>query len=103
LLTANLPILDKSLRNRLIHLPDDFAVLLPKRSGIAPSVYDLLAGLHKQKYILWAGDGASRNYRPGSKTSCGISRDVQGKGGAPPGGVGGSSRYEDYLEAMANH
>ena len=37
-LTANLPILDKSLCDRRKHLPDEFAVLLPERSGTAPSV-----------------------------------------------------------------
>ena len=48
--TANQSILDKSLRDRREHLPDDFAVLLPERRGITPSVYNLLVGLHHQKY-----------------------------------------------------
>jgi ankyrin repeat protein len=46
--TAKLPILDKSLRDRREHLPYDFAVLLPERCNAAPSVYNLLVGLHEQ-------------------------------------------------------
>jgi hypothetical protein len=58
-LTADLPILDKSLRNRRKHSLDDFAVLFPEWSGTAPSVYNLLLGLHEQKYsfltVIWRG------------------------------------------------
>jgi hypothetical protein len=42
--------LDKRLRNRRKHPPDDAAVLLPERRGITPYDYDLLVGLHQQKY-----------------------------------------------------
>ena len=48
--TANQPILDKSLRDRRKHLPDDFAVFLPERRGITPYAYSLLVGLHQPKY-----------------------------------------------------
>src|SRR5215813_10086281 len=48
--TADQPILAKGSRDRRKHLPDDFAVLLPERSGIAPSVYDVLVGLHEHEY-----------------------------------------------------
>jgi hypothetical protein len=54
---ANQPILDKSLRDRRKHLPDDFAVLLPERRGITPYAYNLLVGLHRQKYTYRAIDG----------------------------------------------
>jgi hypothetical protein len=56
--TANQPILDKSLGDRRKHLPDDFAVLLPERGGITPCAYNLLVGLHQQKYTYQAVDGA---------------------------------------------
>ena len=36
--TANPSIFDQSLRYRLEHLPDDFAVLLPERRGTTPAV-----------------------------------------------------------------
>src|ERR1700756_546226 len=52
---ANQPILDKSLRDRRKHLPNDFAMLLPERRGITPSAYNLLVGLHQQKYTYRAG------------------------------------------------
>ncbi len=55
--TANQPILDKSLRDRRKHLPDDFAVFLPERRGITPYTYSLLVGLHQPKYTYWAVDG----------------------------------------------
>jgi hypothetical protein len=48
--TANQPILDKSLRDRRKHLLDDFAVLLPEWRGSTPCAYNLLVGLHRQKY-----------------------------------------------------
>src|ERR1039458_5844640 len=53
-LPANLSIFDESLCNRRKHLLDDFAVLLPVRSGTAPSVYDLLVGLHERRYSCFA-------------------------------------------------
>jgi hypothetical protein len=43
-------ILDESLRNWRKHLPDDFAVFLPEGRGITPCVYNLVVGLHQQKY-----------------------------------------------------
>ena len=60
--TANQPVLDKGFRDRRKHLPDDFAVLLPERRGIAPSAYGFLVGLHQQKYTCRAVDGASGQY-----------------------------------------
>jgi hypothetical protein len=48
--TANQPIFDKGLRDRRKHLPDDFAVLFPEPRGITPYAYNLLVGLHQQKY-----------------------------------------------------
>jgi hypothetical protein len=60
---ANQPILDKSLRDRRKHLPDDFAVLLPERRGITPYAYNFLVGLHPQKYTYQAVDGAFGSYR----------------------------------------
>jgi hypothetical protein len=39
-------ILDKSLRDRRKHLPDNLAVLLPKRRDANPPVNNLLIGLH---------------------------------------------------------
>ena len=50
--TANQPILDKGLRDRRKHLPDDFAVLLPEWRGITPSAYNLLVGLHSAEVYL---------------------------------------------------
>jgi DNA-binding CsgD family transcriptional regulator len=47
---ANPRIRDKRLRNRRKHLADDFAVLLPVRSGTAPAIDNFLLGLHVQKY-----------------------------------------------------
>lgn len=43
---ANPRIRDKRLRDRSKHLADDFAVLLPVRSGTAPTVDNFLLGLH---------------------------------------------------------
>jgi len=57
---ANQPILDKGRRDRRKHLPDDFAVFLPERSGNTPSVDDVLAGLHEQKYT-FRGSHANKN------------------------------------------
>jgi hypothetical protein len=45
--TANQRILDKSLRDRRKHLPDDFAVLLPEQRGSTTCGYNLLVGLHR--------------------------------------------------------
>src|SRR4029077_6746002 len=50
--TANQRILDKSIRDRRKHMTDDFAVLLPERSRIAPSVDGVLLGLHERKYTV---------------------------------------------------
>ena len=61
---ANRPIFDKSLRDRRKHLPDDFAVLFPERRGITPYAYNLLVGLHQQKYTYRAVDGAPGKYPP---------------------------------------
>jgi hypothetical protein len=55
--TANEPILDKSLRDRRKHLPDDFAVLLPERRGITPCAYNPLVGLHRTEVYLPGIDG----------------------------------------------
>ena len=69
---ANQPILDKGRRDRRKHLPDDFAVFLPERSGNTPSADDVLAGLHDQKYTFravhaltrtWAGARFTRGLR----------------------------------------
>jgi hypothetical protein len=60
-LTANQPIFDKGLRDRRKHLPDDFAVLLPEPRGITPYAYNLLVGLHQQKYTYQAVDGEFGN------------------------------------------
>jgi hypothetical protein len=43
-------ILDESLRNWREHLPDDFAVFLPEGRRITPCVYNVVVGLHQQKY-----------------------------------------------------
>ncbi len=43
-------LLDQSLRDRRKHEPDVFAVLLPEGRGVAPSLDNLLVGLHLQKY-----------------------------------------------------
>ena len=48
--TANQPILDKSFRDRRKHLPDNLAVLLPKRRVAIPSVNNRLVGLHQRQY-----------------------------------------------------
>ena len=48
--SANQPVVDQSLRDRRKHLSDDFAVLLPERSGSTPCAYNLLVGLHQPKY-----------------------------------------------------
>jgi hypothetical protein len=75
--TSNQPILDKSLRDRRKHLPDDFAVLLPERRGITPYANNLLIGLHKQKYTYRAIDGQTGAQswlaadRPGDKLCLG--------------------------------
>jgi hypothetical protein len=61
--TDNQPILDKSLRDWRKHLPDDFAVLLPERRGITPCAYNLLVGLHQQKYTYRAVDGETGRNR----------------------------------------
>src|SRR5437870_13321901 len=61
--TANQRILDKSLRDRRKHLPDDFAVLLPERRGITPCGYNFLVRLHPQKYTYQPVDGAFGSYR----------------------------------------
>jgi hypothetical protein len=53
--TPNQSILDKGLRDRRKHLPDDFAVFLPERRGFTPCSCDLLIGLHHPKYILPRG------------------------------------------------
>ena len=50
--TVNLSILDQGLADRRKHLPYDFAVFLPERCGTAPSVDNLLVGLHEQKPII---------------------------------------------------
>src|SRR5215472_15356837 len=50
--TADRPIQAKGSRDRCKHLPDDFAVLLPDRSGTAPSVQDVLVGLHEHEYTV---------------------------------------------------
>jgi hypothetical protein len=55
--SANLPVLDKSLRNWSKHLPDDFAMLLPVRRGTGPAIDDFLLGLHEQKYSLVTSPG----------------------------------------------
>jgi len=59
--TANQPIFDKGLRYRRKHLPDDFAVLFPEPRGITPYAYNLLVGLHQQKYTYLAVDGEFGN------------------------------------------
>ena len=59
--TANQPIFDKGLRDRRKHLPDDFAVLFPEPRGITPYAYNLLVGLHQQKYTYLAVDGEFGN------------------------------------------
>jgi DNA-binding transcriptional MerR regulator len=51
-------ILDQSLRNWRKHLPDDFAVFLPEGRRITPCVYNLVVGLHQQKYTYRALGGS---------------------------------------------
>jgi hypothetical protein len=63
--TANQPIFDKSSRDRRKHLPDDFAVLFPEPRGITPYAYNLLVGLHQQKYTYQAVDGEFGNSAKG--------------------------------------
>jgi len=59
--TANQRILDKSIRDRRKHMTDDFAMLLPERSRIAPSVDGVLLGLHEQS-IPWAVDAPTGSW-----------------------------------------
>ena len=47
---VDLSVEDQRLRDWRKHLPDDLAVLLPEGRGIAPSLDNLLVGLHLQKY-----------------------------------------------------
>jgi hypothetical protein len=49
---GNQPILDQSMCDGRKHLPDGFAVFLPERSNIAPSVYDVLVELHETEYTV---------------------------------------------------
>jgi hypothetical protein len=56
LASADQRLLNQSLRNWRKHLPDDFAVLLPEGRGITPCAYNLLVGLHQQKYTYPAID-----------------------------------------------
>ena len=48
-LTADLSTFDKSLRNWRKHLPNDFVIFFPVRSGISPSIDYFLVGLHWKK------------------------------------------------------
>src|SRR6185369_15221335 len=50
--TADQSFLVKSSRDRCEHLPDDLAVFVPERSSVAPSVYNVLVGLHEREYTV---------------------------------------------------
>src|SRR5262249_36918779 len=48
----NRRVVDKCLRDRREHLPDDFAVFLPERCGRTPCADDRLLSIHRHQKII---------------------------------------------------
>src|SRR5258708_1088589 len=59
--TANQPIFDKGLRDWCKDRAGDLGGVLPERRGMTPYAYNLLVGLHQQKYTYQAVDGEFGN------------------------------------------